>query len=49
MKVVAEITKWPTKNHSPEGKIIEVLGKIGAPGVDILSVMRQYDLSEHPI
>ena len=31
MKVVAEITKWPTKNHSPEGKIIEVLGKIGAP------------------
>ena len=46
MKVVAEITKWPTKNHSPEGKIIEVLGKIGAPGVDILSVMRQYDLSE---
>ena len=46
MKVVAEITKWPTKNHSPGGKIIEVLGKIGAPGVDILSVMRQYDLSE---
>lgn len=47
MKVVAEITKWPTKNHSPEGKIIEVLGKIGAPGVDILSVMRQYDLAEN--
>lgn len=46
MKVVAEITKWPTKNHSPEGKIVEVLGKIGAPGVDILSVMRQYDLEE---
>lgn len=46
MKVVAEIIKWPTKNHSPEGRIIEVLGKIGAPGVDILSVMRQYDLTE---
>lgn len=46
MKVVAEITKWPTKNHSPEGKIVEVLGKIGAPGVDILSVMRQYELEE---
>lgn len=46
MKVVAEITKWPTKNHSPEGKIIEVLGRIGSPGVDILSVMRQYDLME---
>lgn len=46
MKVVAEITKWPTKNHSPEGRIVEVLGKIGSPGVDILSVMRQYDLME---
>ena len=46
MKVVAEITKWPSKNHCPEGKIIEVLGKVGAPGVDILSVMRQYDLDE---
>lgn len=46
MKVVAEITKWPSKNHCPEGRIIEVLGKIGAPGVDILSVMRQYDLDE---
>lgn len=46
MKVVAEITKWPTKNHSPEGRIVEVLGKIGAPGVDMLSVMRQYDLTE---
>lgn len=46
MKVVAEITKWPTKNHSPEGKIVEILGKLGAPGVDILSIMRQYDLME---
>ena len=46
MKVVAEITKWPTKNHCPEGKIVEILGKVGAPGVDILSIMRQYDLDE---
>ena len=47
MKVVAEITKWPTKNHNPEGRIVEVLGRADEPGVDVLSVMRQYDLDEH--
>ena len=46
MKVVVEITEWPTKRHSAEGRVIEVLGKAGAPGVDVLSVMRKYDLSE---
>lgn len=46
MKVVAEITQWPSKRHSAEGKVVEVLGRAGDPGVDILSVMRQYDLSE---
>ena len=44
MKVVAEITRWPEGRHNAEGKIIEVLGRVGAPGVDVLSVMRQYDL-----
>ncbi len=46
MKVVVEITKWPTKEANPEGKIVEILGKVGDPGVDILSVMRQYDLEQ---
>ena len=46
-KVVCEITKWPSANRrSPEGKIVEVLGKAGEPGVDVLSVMRQFDLVE---
>ncbi|MGP1585066.1 MAG: ribonuclease R [Schwartzia sp. (in: firmicutes)] len=44
MKVVASITKWPEGRHSAEGEIVEVLGKTGDPGVDVLSVMRQYDL-----
>lgn len=44
-KVVVEITKWPDGRRSAEGRIIEIIGKVGAPGVDILSVMRQYDLS----
>ena len=44
MKVVAEITRWPEARRNAEGKIVEVLGWADAPGVDILSVMRQYDL-----
>ena len=45
-KVVVEITKWPEERRSAEGRVIEVLGKTGAPGVDVLAVMRAYDLDE---
>ncbi|MCI7330141.1 MAG: ribonuclease R [Selenomonadaceae bacterium] len=45
-KVVVEITKWPTGRHNAEGKVTEIIGMKGDPGVDILSVMKQYDLSE---
>lgn len=43
-KVVVEITKWPEGRRNAEGKIIEVLGMAGDPGVDVLSVIHQYDL-----
>lgn len=45
-KVVVEITQWPEKGLKAEGSVVEVLGKAGAPGVDVLSIMRQYDLVE---
>ncbi|ORU00994.1 3'-to-5' exoribonuclease RNase R [Anaerovibrio sp. JC8] len=45
-KVVVEVTQWPEEGRKAEGHIVEVLGKSGAPGVDILSIMRQYDLAE---
>jgi ribonuclease R len=45
-KVVVEVTKWPEKRRSPEGKIIEVLGDKDKPGVDILSIIRKYNLPE---
>jgi ribonuclease R len=45
-KVVAEITKWPKPRRNPEGKIVEILGNKGDPGVDIVSVIRKYDLPE---
>ncbi|MFY9377807.1 MAG: ribonuclease R, partial [Peptococcia bacterium] len=45
-KVVVEITSWPEPRRSPEGKIIEVLGHKDDPGIDILSVVRKYQLPE---
>lgn len=45
-KVVVEITKWPDKRRNPEGRIIEVLGHKNDVGTDILSIIRNYDLSE---
>lgn len=45
-KVVVEITRWPEKRRNPEGRIVEILGKTGAPGVDVLSIVRKYQLPE---
>lgn len=45
-RVVVSITRWPEKRRNPEGKIIEILGQKDAPGVDILTVIRKYQLPE---
>ncbi len=45
-KVVVEITRWPEQRRSPEGKIVEVLGAKDTPGVDVLSIIRKYNLPE---
>jgi len=46
-KVVVELREWASRNTNPEGEIIEVLGAPDAEGVDMLSVLRQYDLPLH--
>ena len=43
-KVVVEITKLPQKDKSAEGKIIEIIGYIDQAGVDMLSLVKEYDL-----
>ena len=43
-KVVVEMRAWESRHTSPEGEIVEVLGAPDAEGVDMLSVLRQYDL-----
>lgn len=45
-KVVVEITRWPEKRRNPEGKIVEILGYVGEKGTDILSIIKQFKLSE---
>jgi ribonuclease R len=46
-KVVVELREWQSRHVNPEGEIIEVLGPPDAEGVDMLSVLRQYDLPLH--
>lgn len=43
-KVVVRITDYGSKERKPEGKIIEILGHKNDPGVDILSVIKQYEI-----
>lgn len=43
-KVVCEITDYGKQNRKPEGKIIEILGHVNDPGVDIMSIVRGYEL-----
>lgn len=48
-KVVVEIISYGSRNprsgfRSPEGKIVEILGHANDPGVDILSIVKGFDL-----
>jgi len=48
-KVVVEITRWPEPNRNAEGRIIEILGGEGDKGVDVLSIVKAYNIpSEFP-
>lgn len=46
-KVVVELGVWENAQTPPEGEVIEVLGPPDAEGVDMLSVIRHYDLVLH--
>ncbi|MGN0431527.1 MAG: ribonuclease R [Lachnospiraceae bacterium] len=43
-KVVVELTDYGKGGRNPEGKVVEILGHINDPGVDILSIVKGYDL-----
>lgn len=49
-KVLVKITKYPEKKKNAEGKIIEVIGNINQTGVDMLCLVKEYNLPyEFPI
>lgn len=43
-KVVVEFVKWETASLNPEGRIVEILGFPDEPGVDVVSVIKGYEL-----
>jgi len=45
-KVVARLTVWDNPNLNPEGKVIERLGRPGEAGVDLLTVIRNFNLRD---
>ena len=46
-KVVVKLTAWDDPHTNPRGKVSERLGYPSAPGIDMLSIIRSYNLPEH--
>jgi ribonuclease R len=50
--VVVEIDRWPTPTRNPIGRIVEVIGALGDPGVDTALIIRKHripDAHEPPV
>ncbi|BCJ95679.1 ribonuclease R [Anaerocolumna cellulosilytica] len=45
-KVVVQLTNYGDRDKNPEGKVIEILGHMNDPGVDIKSVILAYNLPQ---
>ena len=43
-KVVVELTDYGDEKHKPEGKIVEIIGHVNDPGVDIASIVKGFEL-----
>ncbi|MDR1304881.1 MAG: ribonuclease R [Verrucomicrobiales bacterium] len=44
--VVVKLDEWVSRHTNPEGDIIERLGKKGDPNVDIISIIRKFELPD---
>ena len=44
-EVIVEITRWPEAGKKAQGKVVEILGRQGAPGVDVLGVMAVHGIA----
>jgi ribonuclease R len=43
-KVVVEITRYPESNRNAEGRIVEILGDKDDDGIDVLSIIKAYNI-----
>lgn len=43
-KVVVELTDYGDEKHKPEGRVTEIIGHVNDPGVDIMSVVKGFEL-----
>ena len=43
-KVVVKILKYPKNGKNAEGKVIEVIGNVNQAGVDMLSLIKEFNL-----
>ena len=43
-KVVVRLSDYGDERRSPQGKIIEILGHSGDPGIDVLAILRAYGM-----
>jgi ribonuclease R len=44
-KVLVKLLEWTDRQLNPEGEILEALGKPEDPGIDMLSILKNYNLS----
>lgn len=44
-KVVVKLLDYGDAHKSPEGKVVEILGHIGDPGVDVLAILKAYGVN----
>lgn len=45
--VLVSITKWPTGDKNPEGRVIEILGKKDDKNINVLAVIKKYKLDKN--
>ena len=43
-KAVVGKIEWNSNNQSPEGEIVEVIGKVGSPDAELISIAREFNL-----
>ncbi len=43
-RVLVELLEWDSPFRAPKGRVVKVLGKLGDPGLDILSIIHRHQL-----